>query len=105
MSIRPFLETEWAANHCQLEYEGSSSTRTGALQVVPPSVLLMKLTSSGSPAATDAATYTFPRVGPDELSTAMLACPRRPPGFGPAPSSIFPPRFTRKPVKVGVAAG
>jgi len=48
-SIRPRGPVDTAPNHCQFELDASSLTFTGTLQVVPPSVLRMKCTSSGSP--------------------------------------------------------
>ena len=52
---------------------GSSLTRTDGSRSAPPSVLRMKCTSSGSPSrrvSTEHSTYTLPRVGRSERSTA-----------------------------------
>ena len=73
--------------------------RTGALQDMPPSVLRANMTSIGSSLAlgtTEHSKYTFPRVGPSELSTATHACPSRPSGFGLPETQIPmpPPRLT-----------
>ncbi len=80
-SIRPLGDTDMVPNHWNARLPGVSSlTRTGALQVWPPSVLRMKCTSIGS-------------VG-------IHSWPSSPPGLGP-PVFRNPLRSTVTVVKVG----
>src|SRR5438105_15873175 len=105
-SIRPSGDTDMVPNHWNAWVPaGSSLTRTGVLQVWPPSVLRMNMTSSGSAGVwTEASTYTHPALGPVERSTAIHSWPSNPAGLGP-PRTVFPPRLTCTAVKVGVTSG